>query len=58
MPKKYEVLFVPSFSKISTTRSTARHNGEDEFDLKTAKEVKKMLIKRGDKAVQIREVKD
>lgn len=54
MGKMYFVEFVPSFSKVGRNRSIARHNGEDEFDLKTAKQVVKILKERGDKAIKIR----
>jgi len=55
---KYFVEFVPSFEKVGRNRSIARYKGDDEFSLKTAREVVKILERRGDKAIKIRKVRD
>lgn len=53
--KRYEVVFVPSFDKVSSrNRSTAQHKGKFEFTLSTAERVAKKLKNRGDKAIKIR----
>ncbi len=59
MADKYEVLFIPSWQSVSEagrTRSTARHNGEDEFTKKEALVVARKLKQRGDKSIKIRKV--